>query len=56
MLLIFDIEDRELCGRKQIFDKATIHGIQFNAEETLLLIHGEKNVAVYMINTQNGFQ
>lgn len=52
---MYDTNSRQLCGRRKIFDKATIHGIQFNTKETLMAINGERYVAIYKVETQMDF-
>lgn len=52
ILLLYDIDSKQLCERRKIFDKATIHGIQFNAKEMLVTIYGEKYVAIYKVENQ----
>jgi hypothetical protein len=54
-LLIYDVASRQLCGRQKIFDKATVHGIQFNNTEILVAIHGEKYVAIYKVEIEISF-
>lgn len=49
ILLVYDTESRKLCLRRKIFDKASIHGIQFNDKQMLVAIHGEKYVAIYKL-------
>jgi len=41
--------------RRKIFDKSSIHGIQFNDKQMLVAIHGENNVAIYKVMAQIGF-
>lgn len=53
--MIYDTSFCQLCERRKIFDKATIHGIQFNTKETLMAINGERYVAIYKVEAQINF-
>lgn len=55
ILLVYDTESRKLCLRRKIFDKASIHGIQFNDKQMLVAVHGERYVAIYKLTSQMGF-
>lgn len=52
VLLVYNTDCRRLCLRRKIFDKATIHGIEFNVNKLLLAIHGENYVAIYSLKLQ----
>ncbi|XP_025209201.1 WD repeat-containing protein 6-like isoform X2 [Melanaphis sacchari] len=52
ILLVYDTESHKLCVRRKIFDKSSIHGIQFNDKQMLMAVHGEKYVAIYKVMKQ----